>query len=310
MEHNRKISTKGLIIIALLLASLTGFFVYNYLGSMEANAVLKGDSSVVIAKKNIPAKTQITADMVEQVKIPGQYLQPGAMVEASKVLGVIAKEDIIAGEQVTERLLVLSSKSVGFTGMIPRDKRALSITVDMGNGVAGLIKPGDYIDLLATFGGKSSSDSITNIFLQDILVLAVDKDIEMGSQDKGADKGSDKKTVLTLAVSPDEAEQVTLAEEKGKLRVALRPYLPINPFVAATSISPRDFGVVSTSEGAPSNPLRADERADRFAQSFLPATGMPSMRNDSLITPVRDEPPSGRNIQVLRGTKAESVAVQ
>ena len=44
-----------------------------------------------------------------------------------------------------------------------------------------------------------------------------------------------------MAVTPDEAAKLTLAEEKGKIRLVLRPYLPLNGIVIAETITPKDL---------------------------------------------------------------------
>ena len=55
--------------------------------------------------------------MVSEVKVPPEYIQPGAVTSLDKVVGIVVREHIVSGEQVSERRLIREGKSVGFTGI-------------------------------------------------------------------------------------------------------------------------------------------------------------------------------------------------
>ena len=234
-----KLSTKGLVVIALALSLLTAFMVYSYLNSL-ANRATKPGQPVIVAKKDIDARTRITADMVKEALVPAEYIQPGAMTEAGQVVGVVARERIAAGEQVTQRLLALGGKTAGFSGTIPRDKRAVTVAVGEVTGVAGFVKAGDRVDVVITFDQNAVGDNAAKVVMQNVLVLAANQDTEGGTAEP-AKKEPTKARVVTLAVSPQEAAQVTLGEEKGKLRLLLRPYTAGEEAVAVNTVTPKDM---------------------------------------------------------------------
>lgn len=275
-----KLSTKGLVVIALVLSLVTSFLVYGYLSNLTTRASKEG-VSVVVAKVDIPAKTRITAEMVQEVRIPADYVQPGGMTELNNVVGVIAREQIIANEQVTQRRLLLEGKSVGFTGIIPRDKRAVTVAVTEVTGVAGFVKAGDYVDIIITFDQNTVGDHTSKSLLQNIQVLAANRDTEAGVADTSAKKEAIKTSTVTLAMTPDEATQLTLAEEKGKIRLALRPYLPSDGLLATNAVTPKELVGVHTSPGQ-----------NRGSVSPEPAPSPPAKAQDS-----------GPGIQIIRGTK-------
>src|SRR5690606_36281457 len=107
----------------------------------------------------------------------------------------------------------------GLTFSIPPDKRAVSVGVNEVIGVAGFVKPGDRVDVLATFDRNFSGQDMTTTILQDVQVLATAQETESDPEK------AEVTTTVTLAVSLDEAERLTLAEERGTLRLVLRPAL-------------------------------------------------------------------------------------
>lgn len=301
-----KISNKKLLAIAILLSLTTAILVYNYLKGATGPAA-EGGTAVVIAKVDIPPKTKITPEMVSETKVPKEYIQPGAVSSLDKAVGVIVREHIVAGEQISERRLAREGKAVGFTGMIPRDKRALTVAVNEVTGVAGFVKAGDYVDILATFDAANVGDNVSALIIQNILVLAYNRDAEIPASSaaaKEAGKEVSKETVksatVTIAVSPDEAAKITLAEERGKIRLALRPYLPLYPIVMTEAITPTDLVGIYISplkkEQAPSNQGMESRQPVYVDRQAAPET---RSQNNSGST----------GIQVIRGTKIEKIPV-
>jgi len=273
-----KLSTKGLIAIALVFSLLAAVLVYSFLKGL-ADQTAKQGLPVVVAKADVPPKTRLTAEMLQVVNVPAEYIQPGAVQELDKAVGIVAREQIVAGEQVTQRRLLLEGKSAGFTGIIPPDKRAVSVAVTEVTGVAGLVKPGDYVDVIVTFDTNILGEHLSQIFLQNVRVLAANRDTEAAAAEAGKkETTTNTKMTVTLAVSPEEATRLTVADEKGKIRLVLRPYLPGGAVVVANALKPRD--IVNASAPQPA-----------------PAAGWSGPA------------PAPKGIQVIRGTKTEMVPV-
>ena len=285
-----KLSSKGLLAIALFLSLVTSVLVYKFLSqSVQKPTVVEGDI-IVVARLDIPAKTRITAAMVQEARIPPNFVQNGAMRDMSRVIDMVASEMIVAGEQVIERRLLTDAKKAGFTGLIPQGKRALTVGVSEITGVAGLLKAGDTVDMIVTFDQQIVGDHVSQILLQNILVLAVNKDSEVAQErdpkrEAPKDAGVVRMTTVTLALSPDEAARVAMAEEKGKLRFALRPYLPETAAASRQPITPTHI------VGVHKSPLQKEKETQASAAATGPKTE-PSTR--SLTT-----------IPVIRGTKVE-----
>lgn len=242
-----KLSKKGLLAIAVLVSLVTASMVYIFLQSATQKVAKIESESVVVAKINIPAKTRISVDMLQETSVPLQYVQPGALKELPKVVGSMTREDLIAGEQMVERRLWVPGAQSGFSGVIPAGKRALTVAASEVTGVAGLVKAGDYVDVLITFDAQTVGDAVTQIAMQNIPVLSVNRDSLAGPDKEASRKEPAKEAALakvvniTLAVTPEDAARITMAEEKGKVRFALRPYATEKDTYLARPVSPADI---------------------------------------------------------------------
>lgn len=285
-----KLSTKGLVAIALVFSLITAALVYNFLRESAKKPQPSDLGTVVVARTDIPPKTRITSDMVQESQLPAEYIQAGAVRNLSKVLGVVARERIVGGEQVLERRLLMTGKQVGFNGVIPAGKRALTVAVSDVTGVAGLLKAGDSVDAIVTFDQQAVGSHVSRMVLQNLLVLAVNRESEVPAErdvkkDSSKDAAVFKLATVTLAVSPEEATQMTLSEEKGKLRFALRPYLPETNVTSLPTVTPADIVGMHKSPTQTQAPTSA---------ATAPATGKPSAEAKGV---------SG--VMTVRGTKIE-----
>ncbi|NLI13853.1 Flp pilus assembly protein CpaB [Pelotomaculum propionicicum] len=221
---------KLLLILAIIIGLAAAAGIYLFLDNTRKTYQVNSDFvSVVVARQRIPAKTQITAQMVEMKDIPAISLNDLAVVDTKEVLGKTTKSEILPGEQVLrERLATERSSSEGLSFQIPQGKRAVSVAVDEVSGVAGLVKVGDRVDVLGTFDLQGATGqekvSYTSILIQNVDVLSIDQSASpdaLTSQD--SKKASNSAHTITLSVTPEQAEPLVLCSEKGTIRLALRP---------------------------------------------------------------------------------------
>jgi len=220
------VTPRRLLVAALGTGLLTAFLVYNFVRA----AVLHRPSDtevappmerVVLAKEMVRPKTVLTAAMLTEAEVPVQAVHREAARQIDEVVGRMTKETIHQEEQVLFSRLYAEDERPGLTFVIPPGKRAVTVAVNEVIGVAGFIKPGDRVDVLGTFdqdgSGASSGDTVTSVVLQDVEVLAISQRME------DEDTYARVVTTVTLALTLAEAGKVTLAEERGKLRLVLRP---------------------------------------------------------------------------------------
>ena len=106
---------------------------------------------VVVANTKISAHTEIRASMLAWRKVPKDALHADAVQNLQDLQGRITAADILAGEQVLWSRLLPKGVVQGLAYNIPNDKRAVTVAVNEVIGVAGFIKPGDRVDVIATF---------------------------------------------------------------------------------------------------------------------------------------------------------------
>jgi pilus assembly protein CpaB len=211
---------KLMIILAVILALLATGMCYFYL----QNAVEKADQTekaqVVQARVEIPKDTNITKEMVELVKVPVDSIHSRALRSLDDVVGKIALDAIIPGEQVLQdRLVKEGDTKAGLPYQIPAGKRAITVAVDEVAAVGWHLQPGDHVDILGIVtAGEQGKSSV--VVLQDVLVLAVGKNTQV-TREQETEATIEVKTV-TLAVTLQEARPLMFANEEGKMRFALR----------------------------------------------------------------------------------------
>lgn len=292
-----KLSKKGLFGIAVVLSAVLAILVYRYL-----SAPIQGQT-VMVAKTNIPPKTVITENMVREASVPKDYIQPNAIQDKAKVIGAVAKELIIAEGQITSRQLALSGKPAGFTGFIPPDKRAMTLAVTDESGVAGFTKPGDYVDILVTLNQQQVGESSSKIILRNIQVLAANRDTEedtSGAVSNVKNSNPAKTTTVTLAVDPMEALQLAMGDDSGKVRLMLRPYMPSDDGNVTAIVTPRDLLGGQVSLAANNQPVQPSSYSNQEYYNYYP----PQASTDS-----KSNNSSGSTIQMIRGTKSETISV-
>lgn len=300
-----KLSNRHLLVISLILSVITATLAYQYMKGVSTDKDAGELQTVVVAKRDIAPKTRLTVEMLQEEKVPARYVQPGAVSSLKALDGVLAKESIGTGEQVTERRLVMAGKNVGFTGIIPPHKRAIAVAVNEANGVGGLIKTGDYVDAIVGFDATNVGDNASRLLLQNLLVLAVNRDTGIEAGDKDASKEAVKTTTVTLAVDPEDAPKLSLAQDKGKISLALRPYVAAPEQVLTQVMTPKDL------LGVQASPTRGSASPPATVPSALTPAMPPTLPPAMLAGAARGgRDSSGPEVMVIRGTKVEAVAVK
>lgn len=217
---------KTALIVALICASIASVLVYQTMKQNSKPKVIEvPKTAVVCAKAFIPARTIITQDQVEVKSIPQEAVNKDSALKLEDVVGLVTKSDLIQGEQINLNRLLRKGEQVGLSFMIPPGMRAITIAVNEVAGVAGFVKPGERVDVIGTLDSQNT-ESVSWTVVQDVEVLAVAQDMgEPVKDNKNQAKDAKVSTSVTLCVTPYQAQKIALAEEKGALRLTLRPAL-------------------------------------------------------------------------------------
>ncbi|MFH0854913.1 MAG: Flp pilus assembly protein CpaB [Candidatus Omnitrophota bacterium] len=210
--------------------------------------IQSNQSAVLVAKQDIPKGTYIESAPLDTAVVPNKFVQPQAVTSLSRVSGMVTVAPISKGEQVTLSKLANVKQAGGdLAGITPAGKRAISVAVDNIASVAGMVKPGDYVDVIATIqipvqgadGQQGSQIAVIPLF-QNVLVLAVGQNtgapVSQHSRTREEAPISGGTVLVTLALSPQESSFIAFVQEQGKIRFTLRspadarvePIMPAN----------------------------------------------------------------------------------
>jgi pilus assembly protein CpaB len=219
MNRSRLLMIGGLALAVGLLVSYT---VYNRLRTFAGSSNNERGVPVVVAADDIQVGAKLEGHDVGLVTIPQSAVPPGAFSDKSKVLGRGAVLPVSKGEFILPSKLAAVNAGAGLPSMIPQGMRAVSVRVNDVVSVAGFVQPGTRVDVLAT-GGQGGNDRQTTTVLENVAVIAVGK-----SLDRNASADAQTAPVITLLVSPDDAQKLALVSQEGRIQLSLRCTWAIN----------------------------------------------------------------------------------
>lgn len=229
------------IVLALAAVFMTKFYIDQQ--NQEAKARAKQEFermrqhqvSVLVAKKEIPKGVALDESMLESKIYEEKYLQPEAITSLDRISGMVTIARIAKGEQVTMSKLAHSREAGGLAEVTPIGKRAITISIDNISALAGMVKAGDYVDVIAmlpvpaqTTEGKQVMQTTTVPLFQNVLVLAVGQETSSAAaktsryrKEEAAEK-KEASPLITLALDPQEANLIAFVQEQGRIRLTLR----------------------------------------------------------------------------------------
>jgi pilus assembly protein CpaB len=176
-------------------------------------------TEVVMAAKDLEIGAKITSADLKLEAWPASLLPEGSFLEPEQVIDRTPLSTILAGEPILERRLAPPGSGVGLAPKVPEGMRALSVRVDDVIGVAGFVLPEARVDLLITGLPPSSPQGgqMTRTILGNIRVLSAGEQLAPDASGR-----PQKAAVVTLLLTPQQAELVTLAQTHGRIQLVLR----------------------------------------------------------------------------------------
>ena len=231
----------ALAIVFALIAAILIFVVLSSSDGGGKTAAPGGTIEVVTAASDVAARTTLKAEMLTVISVPANQALSGSYSEAAGLVGLTTRYPLISGEQITTSKIGEAQKDdESLARVIPAGKRAISIAARQESIVAGLILPGDLVDVIAVFSSSDTGTDKAITILQNVEVLAMGEtaqepipppvnaddvtpgSVRLGQAPENAAPQPDAATV-TVAVTPAQAQIVALMAEKAKLWLSLRP---------------------------------------------------------------------------------------
>jgi pilus assembly protein CpaB len=261
--------------VALALGAFVGLTVYRALKArVGANA--QPSTDVVVAASDLQVGAKVEDKDVKVVHFPAADVPPNCFHLTKSVIGRGVVLPISKGEFFLPSKLAGENAGSGLPALIPPGMRAVSVRVNEVIGVAGFVLPGTRVDVLLTGNPSGAAEQQTTTVLENVAVIASGQRLERNSAG-----GPLMAPVITLLVSPDDAQRLTLASTQGKIQLALR-----NPLDTRQA----ELAAVRT------------EALYRNASTRVPAAPRPKAKRAVTETPL---PPTVYSVEVIRGEKID-----
>ena len=280
---------------AVIVALVTSVLIYSWLQrKAKAEKPEMQTQSVAVAAADLSWGTVLTKDMIKVTPFLKTSLPEGYFSDTVSLAGRVLTSPVKANEPIFEtKLAPTSVKTGGVAAVITPKKRAVAIRVDKTIGVSGFIHPGNRVDILVTLATGKTPVPLTKTILENILVLAAGPDTET----KGKGEKPSEVDVITIEVTPEEAEKVALAASEGRLQLALRNFSDTEDVITKGTTIPTLLASYSQGPVKETKANVARVAAKRVAQTEKPAP-----------TPAMEKPPAKPPVFVVQMIKGNQVS--
>jgi pilus assembly protein CpaB len=206
-----------------MLFALVVSSIFYQMSARATNGPKKSEPSdlqdIVVAVKPLPVGVTVKPDDIKVTKIPATAFPKGAFTKPEEVIDRPVISNVLLDEPVLEGRLAARGSGLGLAPIIPVGMRAVSVRVNEVVGVAGFVLPGMHVDVLVTGRppGGGGDNTMTTTALQDISVLSAGQTVQADPRGQAINA-----PVVTLLVTPEQAETLTLAGNEAKIQLVLR----------------------------------------------------------------------------------------
>lgn len=236
--------------VAVGLALIAMLALWLYSRSLQEEVAGGQKVTILVAGEDIPAGARLAKANLAVREVPEAYVHQSSIRkgEENQIIGRPVAEKISQGQPLlwSDFELQKSAAQRRLSAAIQKGQRAVTIPVDISGSVAGMLRPGDRVDILGTFA-RAQADYATVTLLQNVLVLATGDVRGGGEGEAEASPQGNTRTFnnITLAVDPEEAELLVFAMQRGPVNVALRSQDDVATF---DDVPEKNFGDIFESK--------------------------------------------------------------
>jgi pilus assembly protein CpaB len=219
---------------------------------------------VRVSAADLPQGLLLRDEDIKWTDVPVKTLPAGAIVSGApgsvELKGALLRHPVTSGTVIVADDVILPNAPGFLAATLKPEMRAVSVAVDDVSGNAGLIQPGDYVDLLLTQQMDRKTDSpdlavSSETVVEHVRVLASGSDINRPKSGDATDRNERVRTV-TLEVTPHMGEVVAVAARLGSLSLALRSFATVSRDPYALASGP---AAASAAGDAPRAPVWAGD---------------------------------------------------
>jgi len=297
---NRNTRTLFVLLVAVAAAAAATYLVYQAIERRPVQQVQLPQAFVVAAARTLQTGERLKAGDVKLIGWPAESVIAGSFNKIEDVVDRGVLVNVLENEPLTASKVAAEGAGAGLPPTIPPGMRAISVRVNEVVGVAGFVTPGNRVDVFATL--KRNDTSMTRVVVSNAQVLTAGTKYE---QDKSKSGEAIPSTVVTLLLSPEDAERVVLAGNEGQIMLALR-----NPLdVEMTKTPGTRLAALYGEASAPPVPAAASgaAAAPKPAAKPKPVAAPPTVAPPP---PPPPEPPKPYTVEAIRGAKRTEEAIR
>lgn len=224
---NRQKRTLIVVTVSVVMAAAATFAMFRVVQQMPARQVELPTATVVVAAETIPVGTLLEERHLRTTAWPMNSPVEGSVADPKQLIGRGVIAPIGPNEPVTLMKVASPESGAGLPPVIPAGMRAISVRVNEVIGVAGFVVPGTRVDVVVTVTTEKEKQPMTRTVVSNVQVLTAGTKFD---QEQARKEGKPmESSVVTLMVLPEDGERIALAQNEGKLNLALRNPLDVQP---------------------------------------------------------------------------------
>ena len=217
-----------LILVAVAITAGTGLVARSWIGSQRPPPVAAAPPPpvkrmfVLVADKDLPAGTFIKENSLTWQSWSDEKPHPSYLIknrdDETRLYGAVVRRGISAGQPITSGRIIKAGDRGFLAAVLRPGYRAVSLRINATSSIAGLIFPGDRVDIILTHSVKADGPSrrVSETVLTNVRILAIDQKTD--DQDSAPKLGKN----ATFEVTPKQAEMLSVLSDLGKLSLSLR----------------------------------------------------------------------------------------
>jgi pilus assembly protein CpaB len=289
--------------VALIAAAGATFGIYRVLEATKAqNKIVT--RPVVVALQDISEGRIIERTSLAVNQYPLGTVPAGAYASIDSVVGRVTRVDVFRGEPIVPGRLTPDGTGPGLQVKISPGKRAMAVRIDDVAGLNGLIQPNSRVDIMVTTrdASNSSGQQVSKLFMSNMRVLSV------GTVSQStADNRPISAPTVGIEVTPEEAEQLGIAQREGQIQLVLRGYG--DPDSIRTD-GAKTTDVLALLRGRPAQRPVETERRGSSGRKTAPAPAAapvvaPPVEAPTVVEAPKPKLPDSLTVQIFKGDKQE-----
>jgi len=175
-------------------------------------------TEIVVPAKDLEIGATLVATDLKLDTWPSNKIPEDAITEMDQLIDRVPISRLLADEPISARRLADPGSGAGLAPKVPVGMRAMSVRVNDVIGVSGFVLPEARVDVLVTGTPRNAeSGQMTKTILSNVRVISAGENLEPDASGR-----PQRVAVVTLLVTPEQAELLTLAGTQGRLQLVLR----------------------------------------------------------------------------------------